>query len=142
MLEGPWFENLTAEQLRGAKLITEPISVVALGREVAKLKKPEEGFCPELIIHYSPYDKQWYLLHLNVEEGVGKQRRILLYAIPARDRMTLLITKRHAQKGYKSLDTLVRQMTDMFGKATRFAILIEHYPDEHYYPAEHEEVEP
>ena len=47
-----------------------------------------------------------------------------------------------AQYREKVLAEIERQVGDMFGKGTRFLVAIEYYPDDQYYPAGHEEIEP
>ena len=113
-------ETLSPERLRGAKVITEPITLAALRRRVAKLVEPEDGHRVTLIVCYHDGAKQWYVYSLSAA-AESKENRFLLYVIPQESRVTPFITKRHGQKGYRTLETLIRQFTDMCTASTILA---------------------
>ena len=117
----------SAEELRGAKLINEPITLTALREHVAQFDEPEEGYSVMLMIGHGPNDvdeseRRWYVYSIDVFFTDDDSHRKLLWAVPGVGRFTPLITKRQVQKTYRTLETLIRQFTEIFGRETDLAV--------------------
>ena len=93
-----------------------------LRRMVEKLEKPEDGYSLAAIVCYDDDEEQWYVFSLSVK-GSSLVGRSLLYAIPGVGRMTPFVTKRQTPKGYRTLETLIRQINDIFGDRSRLSVL-------------------
>jgi hypothetical protein len=112
-----FLEAIPPEELRSAKVISEPITLTKLRRMVEKLEKPEGGYSVNATVCYDDEEEQWYVFSLAVGSD-GLERRYLIYAIAGVGRITPFITKRHVPKGYRTLETLIRQINDIFGNET------------------------
>ena len=114
----PWENILNAvvEASRGgAKIITEPMTLSAFRQVVAELEEPEEGYTAFLMVKYNEEEKFWYVFC--VQAHSKSQGSLLMLALPPQHRFTPFITKRHVQKTWRSLETIVRQFTDIFGQS-------------------------
>ena len=119
----------SAEELRGAELINKPITLTALREYVAQFDEPEEGYAVMLMVGHGLNDvdegeRRWYVHHIDVFFTDGDAHRKLLWAVPGVGRFTPLVTKRQAQKTYRTLETLVRQFTEIFGRERDLAICL------------------